>query len=202
MQAYRVAGERPRSTTYATQEHVDWNRRGLNQRASHSGSHVRHQAMANVVGRGMHGAGYGGLGGLGGRGCDSAGAQAAQSIFGAAGAVLSMFGAAQADAAKPTDQTFTTDSGAKTVTNTNIPTSSTALLAAGGAASAVGSSWSGACEARAAAAANQNPMIDPTLAPALPVPAQQTTWINGVPNVAVVAGGAAVLLGAALLMRR
>ena len=194
---------RPRSTTITMRpDPVAWSRIPRPDNPSMSGTHLRSAAASGVVVRGMGGAGFGRCaGGLGGRGCDSAGAQSAQALFGAGGAILSMFGAAQASsaaAAGSTTDKFSTVDGSKVV---DIAPSSTGsgLLAAGGVVSAVGSSWTAACEARREANAEDNLTIPPPIAPP---PAPRSQWVNGVDNTVIVAAGAAVLLGGVLLMRR
>src|SRR5690606_31228965 len=103
-----------------------------------------------------------------------------------------------AAAAGTTTNKFSTVDGSKVV---DIAPSNTGsgLLAAGGVVSAVGSSWTAACEARSAANAEDNLTIPPPIAPP---PVARSQWVNGVDNTVVLAAGAAVLLGGAFLMRR
>lgn len=177
-------------------ERVAWNRRGLNEQPSRSGGALRDAMVHQAVAGGMNGAGFRGCG-LGGRGCDSTGAQTAQALLGASGAILSMYGAAQASSAKPTSETFTTVDGGKTVDIDS--TAGTPYIAAGGVISAVSTSWGAACEARQDSSATSNLTLPPPIPP--PVSAGPSQWISGVDNIMVVAG-AALLLGGVLYMRR
>lgn len=197
---------RPRSTTITMRpEPVAWSRIPRPDNPAMSGTHLRSAAASGVVMRGMGGAGFGRCaGGLGGKGCDSAGAQSAQALFGAGGAILSMFGASQASSASahaggiPTGAPKELTGGASSGGN-NTTSDGSGLLAAGGIVSAVGSSWAAACDARRAANAEDNLTIPPPIAPP---PAPRSQWVNGVDNTVIVAAGAAVLLGGVLLMRR
>lgn len=196
MQTLRAGSYRPRSTTITTLgEAVDWNRRGLDERRANMGRTRQVQDISRAVYSGMGACGMSGLGGLGGA-CSSSGAQVAQSLIGATGTILSMYGASSAASAKP--ETFSTDDGSKEVLN--ISSRATNLSTAGSIMTSVGDSWAAACRARAEARAGDTINMGPP--PALPPPtAAPSTWIPGVSNGVVLAGAAVAVVGAALMLR-
>lgn len=198
--------------------------------ASRQGALVHARAQAAQAGRGMVQAGLpfvgfemqreamarglsGGLSGLNGKGCDSAGAQAAQGIFGATGAILNMVGASQATSSSETFQSIEAAAGEDAAIAKLGEDSSRAtnLQTAGTVVGTIGTSWAAMCEAQAGQQTTSGmpgaDQLNSNLASAtghgnpLQAPAQ-SQWISGVDNKVVLAGAAALLVGGLLLSRR